>query len=158
MAAAANGADACPLFMYSGHDTTIMPILATLGVQLSDWPEYVSNVVSSFFLSLCFGSVQMLFMVHCPSQMHAMAWKIGKWYIMWMQVFELWERKTQEGESKHYVRVLYNKQPLSLAKHPEGVVQCWPLNMSLPLQERRMTAYITARRFGDSRWLLQVNP
>ncbi|EIE19511.1 hypothetical protein COCSUDRAFT_83562 [Coccomyxa subellipsoidea C-169] len=44
MAAAADGADACPLFMYSGHDTTIMPILATLGVQLSDWPEYVSNV------------------------------------------------------------------------------------------------------------------
>ena len=47
MAAAAGGADACPLFMYSGHDTTIMPILATLGVQLKDWPEYVSNVVSS---------------------------------------------------------------------------------------------------------------
>ncbi|KAK9915420.1 hypothetical protein WJX75_008934 [Coccomyxa subellipsoidea] len=78
MAAAAGGADPCPLFMYSGHDTTIMPILATLGVQLKDWPEYVSNVV-----------------------------------------FELWE-KNEQGESKHYVRVLYNKQPLSLAKHPEG--------------------------------------
>ncbi|CAL8468369.1 g7909 [Coccomyxa elongata] len=79
MAAAANGANTSPLFMYSGHDTTIMPILATLGVQLKDWPEYVSNVV-----------------------------------------FELWERKTEEGQSKHYVRVLYNKEPLSLAKHPQG--------------------------------------
>lgn len=47
MAAAANGANTSPLFMYSGHDTTIMPILATLGVQLKDWPEYVSNVVST---------------------------------------------------------------------------------------------------------------
>lgn len=37
-----------------------------------------------------------------------------------MQVFELWEKKNEQGESKHYVRVLYNKQPLSLAKHPEG--------------------------------------
>ena len=40
----------------------------------------------------------------------------------WVQVFELWERKTEEGESKHYVRVLYNKQPLSLAKHPKGLL------------------------------------
>ena len=52
MAAAADGADASPLFMYSGHDTTIMPILATLGIQLKDWPEYVSNVVRSLFISL----------------------------------------------------------------------------------------------------------
>ena len=47
MAAAASGANTSRLFMYSGHDTTIMPILATLGVQLKDWPEYVSNVVST---------------------------------------------------------------------------------------------------------------
>ncbi len=39
----------------------------------------------------------------------------------WVQVFELWERPTADGKSKHYVRVLYNRQPLSLAKHPKGL-------------------------------------
>ncbi len=37
-----------------------------------------------------------------------------------VQVFELWERKSEARQSKHYVRVLYNKEPLSLAKHPQG--------------------------------------
>ena len=47
MAAAAAGQEVAPLYAYSGHDTTIMPVLATLGIQLRDWPEYVSNVVST---------------------------------------------------------------------------------------------------------------
>jgi hypothetical protein len=46
MAASASGQGTARLYAYSGHDTTIMPILATLGVKLDDWPEYVSNVVS----------------------------------------------------------------------------------------------------------------
>lgn len=51
MVASANGTGTVPLFLYSGHDTTIMPILATLGIKLEDWPEYVSNVVSTFLLT-----------------------------------------------------------------------------------------------------------
>lgn len=33
------------LYCYSGHDTTVMPLLATLGQDVSTWPPYVSNVV-----------------------------------------------------------------------------------------------------------------
>ena len=47
MAARARGESTALLYAYSGHDTTIMPVLATLGVHLQDWPEYVSNVVSA---------------------------------------------------------------------------------------------------------------
>ena len=33
------------LALFSGHDTTIMPLLVTLGGDLSHWPPYVSNLV-----------------------------------------------------------------------------------------------------------------
>ena len=33
------------MYMYSGHDTTIMPLLATLGQDVTVWPPYVSNVI-----------------------------------------------------------------------------------------------------------------
>ena len=45
MGAVARGASAAPLHIYCGHDTTIMPILATLGIKLRDWPPYLSHVV-----------------------------------------------------------------------------------------------------------------
>ena len=45
MGAVAQGASAAPLHVYCGHDTTIMPILATLGIKLRDWPPYLSHVV-----------------------------------------------------------------------------------------------------------------
>jgi hypothetical protein len=47
-AAALAGPEAAPqprLALYSGHDTTIMPLLVTLGGDLSHWPPYVSNLV-----------------------------------------------------------------------------------------------------------------
>lgn len=48
MSATAEGATSlAPLYIYCGHDTTIMPILASLGIQLRDWPPYLSNVVSA---------------------------------------------------------------------------------------------------------------
>lgn len=31
------------LALYSGHDTTIMPLLVTLGGDLAHWPPYVSK-------------------------------------------------------------------------------------------------------------------
>ena len=33
------------LFLYSGHDSSLMPLLAALGHQVSDWPPYLSSVV-----------------------------------------------------------------------------------------------------------------
>ena len=33
------------LFLYSGHDTTLMPLLAALGVELSEWPAFASHLV-----------------------------------------------------------------------------------------------------------------
>ena len=47
MGSVAGGRSAAPLYVYAGHDTTIMPILATLGIQLRDWPPYLSNMVSA---------------------------------------------------------------------------------------------------------------
>ena len=45
MSAVSEGASSAPLYAYCGHDTTIMPILASLGIQLRDWPPYLSHVV-----------------------------------------------------------------------------------------------------------------
>ncbi len=50
MVTRSKGESTALLYAYSGHDTTIMPVLATLGVHLEDWPEYVSNVVSASVL------------------------------------------------------------------------------------------------------------
>ncbi len=41
----ADGESKHQMYMYSGHDTTIMPLLATLGQDITTWPPYVSNVI-----------------------------------------------------------------------------------------------------------------
>ena len=41
----ADGESKNQMYMYSGHDTTIMPLLATLGQDITTWPPYVSNVI-----------------------------------------------------------------------------------------------------------------
>jgi hypothetical protein len=33
------------LFLYSGHDTTLMPLLAALGEDLTEWPAFASHLV-----------------------------------------------------------------------------------------------------------------
>ena len=33
------------MLLYAGHDTTIMPILTSLGYDMRDWPPYLSNVI-----------------------------------------------------------------------------------------------------------------
>ena len=45
MCQCADGQPKHQMYMYSGHDTTIMPLLATLGQDVTTWPPYVSNVV-----------------------------------------------------------------------------------------------------------------
>jgi hypothetical protein len=32
-------------YLLSGHDSTIIPLLAALGVELDHWPQYLSNLV-----------------------------------------------------------------------------------------------------------------
>ncbi|KAG2486402.1 hypothetical protein HYH03_014979 [Edaphochlamys debaryana] len=33
------------LYLYSGHDSTIMPLLSALGLEVTSWPPYLSNLV-----------------------------------------------------------------------------------------------------------------
>ncbi|GFR44810.1 hypothetical protein Agub_g6146 [Astrephomene gubernaculifera] len=33
------------MYLYSGHDSTIMPLLAALGLDVTHWPPYLSNLV-----------------------------------------------------------------------------------------------------------------
>lgn len=33
------------MLLYSGHDTTLMPLLLALGQDLTDWPPYMSHLV-----------------------------------------------------------------------------------------------------------------
>lgn len=58
------------IYLYSGHDSSIMPLLAALGKEVDHWPGYLSNLI-----------------------------------------FELWQK---QGSKEHYVRVLYEKEPLNL--------------------------------------------
>ena len=46
------------VYMYSGHDTTIMPLLATLGQDVTVWPPYVSNVIFEMWESQGSGKKQ----------------------------------------------------------------------------------------------------
>lgn len=81
------------LYLYSGHDSTIMPLLAALGAEIDHWPPYLSNII-----------------------------------------FELWECPPGPGDgppglghvsatSRHVVRVLYNREELSLPDAlPDGSV------------------------------------
>lgn len=45
MRSVASGESKDKLYCYSGHDTTVMPLLATLGQDVTTWPPYVSNIV-----------------------------------------------------------------------------------------------------------------
>ena len=37
--------------LFSGHDTTLMPILVALGYKLDHWPPFMSNVVFELYWS-----------------------------------------------------------------------------------------------------------
>ena len=54
----ADGESKHQMYMYSGHDTTIMPLLATLGQDITTWPPYVSNVIFEMWESLKDGKKQ----------------------------------------------------------------------------------------------------
>lgn len=42
---AAHGQAGYKMYMYSGHDSTIMPLLVALGKEVESWPTYMSNLV-----------------------------------------------------------------------------------------------------------------
>lgn len=42
---AASGDAKHQMYLYSGHDTTIMPVLRALGVDVDRWPGYCSNII-----------------------------------------------------------------------------------------------------------------
>ena len=58
MSACADGQPKHQMYMYSGHDTTIMPLLATLGQDVTTWPPYVSNVIFELWESRKDGKTQ----------------------------------------------------------------------------------------------------
>lgn len=33
------------MHLYSGHDSTVMPLLVALGKEVESWPSYMSNLV-----------------------------------------------------------------------------------------------------------------
>ena len=43
--AKAPGSASHKMLLYAGHDTTIMPILTSLGYDMQNWPPYLSNVI-----------------------------------------------------------------------------------------------------------------
>lgn len=37
------------MYLYSGHDTTLIPLLLALNVKFSEWPSYASNIIIEFY-------------------------------------------------------------------------------------------------------------
>jgi hypothetical protein len=52
------------LHLWSGHDTTIMPIMSVMGAELKRWPPYCSSLVRTLPLT------QHLSRCSCPSPGH----------------------------------------------------------------------------------------
>jgi hypothetical protein len=44
LSAACDGRTSAKLFVYSGHDSTLVPFLCALGVYDDRWPPYASNL------------------------------------------------------------------------------------------------------------------
>eukprot|EP00878_Enallax_costatus_P030007 GHUV01032595.1.p1 GENE.GHUV01032595.1~~GHUV01032595.1.p1 ORF type:complete len:170 (+),score=59.64 GHUV01032595.1:331-840(+) len=87
--------------MYSGHDSTIMPLLTALGVELERWPPYISNLVFELWEL----QPPQLALKNNMAQSSSSNWNdSGKG-----------DGHQQQGtEGPYVVRVLYNKQPLQL--------------------------------------------
>ena len=45
----AKGQNAVKLNLYSGHDTTLLPLLSALGIDISNWPPYASNIIFELY-------------------------------------------------------------------------------------------------------------
>lgn len=118
MGSVAGGRNAAPLYVYTGHDTTIMPMLATLGIQLHDWPPYLSNVVSANGPKLVSAPGEKL-LADTVAQSQGM--EMTDYACVYVQIFELWERADMSANKPcFYVKCIYNYEDLSLAHHSNG--------------------------------------
>lgn len=44
-----NSPDSAKFFLYSGHDTTLIPLMCALGIESESWPPFASNVVLELY-------------------------------------------------------------------------------------------------------------
>lgn len=65
------------LYLYSGHDSSVMPVLAALGVSIDSWPPYCSNVVIELWerrdgqhVVRCFFNHEEISIPHVPRGSH----------------------------------------------------------------------------------------
>lgn len=73
--------------LFSGHDTTVMPVLTTLiGDQMTRWPGYLSNVVSLSSLSISLFRLQRseltnseLYVSSIPPKYHLLTSQVTAW-------------------------------------------------------------------------------
>lgn len=49
MEAQTTGDDGVKMRLYSGHDSTLIPLLSALGVSFSEWPRYAAHVIFELF-------------------------------------------------------------------------------------------------------------
>ncbi|WIA35594.1 hypothetical protein OEZ86_004015 [Tetradesmus obliquus] len=83
------------LMMFSGHDSTIMPLLTALGCDLQRWPPYISNLVFE------------LWELKPPTHQLQNNMAAGN-------AAAASSSSSSEAPGPFVVRVLYNKQPLQL--------------------------------------------
>lgn len=109
------------LYLYSGHDTTIMALLRALGLDVDHWPGYLRRARPLFarFESLNSGTYvaghETADSCYVASVHDIVA--AARSNLM----FELWERPQHgDAEPRHLVRVLYNRQVLTFPGTAEG--------------------------------------
>uniref|UniRef100_A0A383VZ21 Uncharacterized protein n=1 Tax=Tetradesmus obliquus TaxID=3088 RepID=A0A383VZ21_TETOB len=92
------------LMMFSGHDSTIMPLLTALGCDLQRWPPYISNLVFE------------LWELKPPTHQLQNNMAAGNA----AAASSSSSSSSSEAPGPFVVRVLYNKQPLRLPGAAEG--------------------------------------
>jgi hypothetical protein len=109
------------LHLYSGHDTTLMPLLSALGQELGAWPHFAGHLVFELWEVPEAGVQEGLQRgVHQQQPHH--------------------QQQQQQRKHVHYVRILYDGQPLRWQQLASGAVQS---HWSTPA-----AAAGTARRHG----------
>lgn len=95
------------LRLYSGHDSTIMPLLAALGMDVESWPPYVSNLTFELWE---------LPPPHQPAAAEGQEQLQG----LGTEAAEAGRGAPLPGPGRFLVRVLYNKQEVALPLCPPG--------------------------------------
>eukprot|EP00197_Chlamydomonas_leiostraca_P004794 CAMPEP_0202870166 /NCGR_PEP_ID=MMETSP1391-20130828/14819_1 /ASSEMBLY_ACC=CAM_ASM_000867 /TAXON_ID=1034604 /ORGANISM="Chlamydomonas leiostraca, Strain SAG 11-49" /LENGTH=509 /DNA_ID=CAMNT_0049550657 /DNA_START=81 /DNA_END=1610 /DNA_ORIENTATION=- len=83
------------MYLYSGHDSSLMPILAAFGLDLHAWPPFVSNIVIELW--------------EVPAAVPAAAAGSAPG-----------SKAQQSAAAQHVVRVMYNQSELDIPHCPRG--------------------------------------